>query len=59
MAETAAAKMLVARLKILKGEIELQGCRVEQYIEQLSSERLKGVEDPTDKQIEDSKKWET
>ena len=58
MAETAAGKMLVARLKILKGEIELQGCRVDQYIDQLSSERLKGIKEPTTEQIEESRKWE-
>lgn len=58
MAETAAGKMLVARLKILKGEIELQGCRVDQYIDQLSSERLKDIKEPTTEQIEESRKWE-
>jgi len=56
--DTAAAKMLVARIKILRGEIDLQECRVTQYIEQLSADRLKDIKEPTKEQIAESKKWE-
>jgi hypothetical protein len=56
--DTSAAKMLIARIKIITGEIEMQNCRIDQYIDQLSAERLKGIEEPTDNQIEESKKWQ-
>jgi hypothetical protein len=56
--DTVIAKKIIARIKIIRGEIEMQECRIEEYIDQLSAERLKDIEEPTESQIEESRRLE-
>lgn len=49
---------IIARIKILRGEIALQECRVDGFVDSLSELRLKDKENPTDQEIEESRKWQ-
>ena len=48
---------IIARIKILRGEIALQECRAEILVDSLSELRLKDKTNPSEEEIAESRKF--